>query len=191
MVDDEVLRLYEDLGVVLHGHFLLTSGKHSPTFLQCSMVMQHPVHLERLCRELAGRLGRPRVECVAGPAMGGVLLAYEMARALGARAIYAEKGEGGLELRRNFRLSCGERCIVVEDAVTTGGSTTKVMELVRGQGAEVAGVGVLVDRSGGKVDFGVPFAAMLRLEVPAYEPDSCPLCAAGAPLTRPKSAGAK
>lgn len=191
MVDDEVLRLYEELGVVLHGHFLLTSGKHSPTFLQCSMVMQHPAHLERLCRELAARLGRPRVECVAGPAMGGVLLAYEMARALGARAIYAEKGEGGLELRRNFRLSSGERCIVVEDAVTTGGSASSVIELARGQGAEVVAVGALVDRSAGKVDFGVPFAAMLRLDIPAYEPETCPLCASGVALTLPKSAARK
>ncbi len=191
MVDDEVLRLYEELGVVMRGHFLLTSGKHSPTFLQCSMVMQHPAHLEGLCRELVARLGRPVVDCVAGPAMGGVLLAYEMARALGARAVYAEKGEAGLEFRRNFRLSPGERCLVVEDAVTTGGSTSKVIDLVRGQGAEVVAVGALVDRSAGRVDFGVPFAAMLRLDVPAYDPGGCPLCASGIPLERPKSAAAK
>ncbi|MGE5485367.1 MAG: orotate phosphoribosyltransferase [Ignavibacteriales bacterium] len=193
MNENDVIQVFEDDGVIMRGHFLLTSGRHSSTFLQCSMVMQHPAHLSRLCAALAAKMKGLSPQCVAGPAMGGVILAYEMARALGARAIYAEKSAAeetgaGLAFRRGFGLSRGERCLVVEDAVTTGGSVRKLMELIRAAGAEVVGVAALVDRSGGRVVFGVPFASLLKLDVPSFEPGDCPLCRAGVPVERPKSA---
>jgi orotate phosphoribosyltransferase len=191
--DRDVLQVFEDDGVIMRGHFLLTSGRHSSTFLQCSMVMQRPAHLERICSALAAKVKGFSPQCVAGPAMGGVILAYEMARALGARAIYAEKVASeesavGLAFRRGFQVSRGEKCLVVEDAVTTGGSALKLMQLIRAAGADVVGVAALVDRSGGRVDFGVPFVSMLGLDIPSYEPDDCPLCRAGVPVGRPKSA---
>ncbi len=201
MNENEVVRIFEEDGVIMRGHFLLTSGLHSSTFLQCSMVMQYPAHFEGLCKVLSARVKRLSVECVAGPAMGGVILAYEMARALGARAIYAEKvtekkvpagaeagKTAGLQFRRGFSVRRGERCLVVEDAMTTGDSARAVADLVRAKGAEVVGVMALVDRSGGRVNFGVPFFPLLKLDIPSYRPEECPLCRAGVPLDRPKSA---
>lgn len=186
VTEEEAIRLFEEHGVIMRGHFQLTSGRHSPCFLQCSMIMQHPEHLENICRALAARVGQGRVDCVAGPAMGGVILAYEMARALRARAIYAEKSDAGMEFRRGFRLDPGERCLVVEDVITTGGSATRVADLARAAGAEIAGVVALVDRSNGRVDLGVPLIALVRMDIPSYEPTDCPLCRGGIPLEFPK-----
>jgi orotate phosphoribosyltransferase len=176
-------------GAVLHGHFLLTSGRHSPFFVQCSQVLQHPERTARLAGELAARLepaGRPEV--VAGPAVGGIILAYEMARILGARAIFAEKDPGGLMVfRRSFRLTPGERVMVVEDVITTGGSVQAVVDAVKRAGARAVAVGALVDRSGGRVSFEVPSAATLVLPAEDYAPGQCPLCRAGVPLAHPKT----
>ena len=189
MTEEQVLDLYRSTGVLLDGHFKLTSGKHSPMFLQCSQVMQYPDKAGPLAAELAAKLCGITADAVIGPAMGGIILAYEVGRALGKRAIFAERQDGTMTLRRGFRINPGERFIVVEDAVSTGGSIREVIGVVHEHGGIVVGVGSLVDRSGGKVDFGVPSVTMVTLEVPAFPPDDCPLCRAGVPLTLPKSAG--
>lgn len=190
MTGDELLQLFRANRVLLEGHFRLTSGKHSAGFLQCSQLMQDPAEAGRVCAAMAGLWRGADVATVAGPAMGGVILAYEVARALGARAIFTEK-EGDLQaLRRGFAVSPGERVLVVEDAVTTGGSARATLEALRREGANVVGVGALVDRSGGAAQFGVPFQALLSLELPAYDPAGCPLCALGLPLVQPKRAKA-
>ena len=191
MRPDELQRLLEETGAWQRGHFLLTTGLHSPEFFLLSQAFQYPDLAERCGRALAAALveaaGGP-AGVVVGPAMGGVLLAHEVARSLGARAMFAEKDEtGAMRLRRGFRLAPGERVFVVEDAVTTGGSALKAAAAVREAGGQVAAVGAVVDRSGGRASFDVPFTALLRVDVPAYAPDACPLCAAGVPLTRPKA----
>ncbi|MCG0238295.1 MAG: orotate phosphoribosyltransferase [Firmicutes bacterium] len=187
MQPDEVLAILRETGVIREGHFLLTSGMHSDRFLLLAQVLQYPRHAERLCREMAEPFREAGVEVVVGPAVGGIILAYEVARALGARAIFAEKVEGGgMALRRGFQLRPGERVLVVEDAISTGGSVRKVLDAIAPFGPEVVGVSALVDRTGGQVDFGVPTRAVLTLSVPAWPPEACPLCRAGVELVRPK-----
>lgn len=187
---DDVLRLLEQVGAWRRGHFRLTSGLHSPEFFLLSQAFQYPDTAAALGRALAERLleVRPRPQVVAGPALGGILLAHEVGRALGARAIFAEAvPEGGMRLRRGFRVAPGERVYVVEDAVTTGGSVRAAIRAVEEAGGVVAAVGAVVDRSQDGVDFGVPFAALVRRPVPAYRPEDCPLCAQGEPLVSPKA----
>jgi orotate phosphoribosyltransferase len=189
---DSLLRLFEARGALLQGHFLLTSGLHSPRYLQCARVLMDPDLATRLCAELAARL-RPRLEgaavsAVVAPALGGVLVAHEVARALGCRALFTERQDGGMTLRRGFALEAGEPVVVVEDVITTGGSTREVMDAVRTRGGRVLAVGSLVDRSGGAVDLGVPRESLLALEVETYAADACPLCAAG---SRPEKPGSR
>lgn len=181
---EELLR---KTGVIMEGHFQLTSGKHSELFLQCSKLLQHPRHTTEVCRLMAEPFREAGVATVVGPAMGGVILSYETARALGARALYAEKQGETMLFRRGFKLAAGERVLVVEDAVTTGGSVQKVLELLRACRAEIVGVTMIVDRSAGRVDFGVPTTALLTMNVEAYDPAGCPLCRKGLPLQKPKS----
>lgn len=188
MSEAEVEALFRDTGVLLEGHFRLTSGRHSPAFLQCSQVMQHPRHAARLGEALAALYADAGVATVIGPAMGGVVLAHVTAHALGARALFAEKEDGKLVMRRGFSVEPGERVLVVEDAITTGGSAMDVVALVRAAGAAVVGIGCLVDRTGGKLELGVPLNSLLRMQVPSYAPEECPLCAAGRPISEPKKA---
>ncbi|MHB9145446.1 MAG: orotate phosphoribosyltransferase [Symbiobacteriia bacterium] len=187
----EVMRLLEETGVALSGHFLLTSGRHSPRFMQMSQVWQYPAEAERLARALARKvieqLGPDAAETVAGPAMGGVIIGYEVARALGLRSIYTEKDGEAMALKRGFRIRPGERVLLTEDAVTTGGSVKKAMAALQAAGAVPVAVAAAVDRSLGKADLGVPLISLLELEVPSYAPDDCPLCRQGLPLTKPKS----
>ncbi len=189
MNPEAVRTLLAEAGAIMEGHFLLTSGRHSRYFVQCSQVLQYPDHTAALTAALAERL-QPVMELrpttVVGPALGGIVLAYEMARTLRARALYAEKTPGGMVFRRGFRLRPAETVLVVEDVVTTGGSVNAVIEAVRDAGAWVAGVGALVDRSGGDVGFRVPFASLLRLPMEDWDPRLCPLCHAGIALVRPK-----
>ncbi len=190
MTRDEIIRVLEQTGVILHGHFRLTSGRHSDTFLQCSQVMQYPSQAAKVCDELACLFNDTKVDLVAGPAMGGIVLAYEVARALGVRTIFAERENGKMAFRRGFAVRPGEAVLLVEDAVTTGGSVNEVAEAVTQAGARVAGVGALVDRSGGKVSFGVPFKRLITMDIKSYSPAECPMCRDGMPLTLPKSAWA-
>lgn len=188
MTGEEVLDLFRRTGVLVEGHFRLTSGRHSPVFLQCSLVLQYPPYAEMLCRQLAAPFQDSGVQGVIGPALGGVILAYETARALGVRAVFAEKEEGQLRLRRGFSLSPGERFLVVEDAISTGGSVNRILELLAQARAQAIGVAVLADRSGGRVEFGIPQVALVTMDIPSYSPAECPQCRAGIPLTYPKAA---
>ena len=177
-------------GAVLEGHFLLTSGLHSPRYVQCARVLMDPPLATRLGAELGAALkpllGGAPVGAVVAPALGGILVAHEVARALGCRALFTERQDGGMTLRRGFALKAGEQVVVVEDAITTGGSTREVMDAVRAKGARVVAVGCLIDRSTG-LDLGVPHRSLIRLEVPAWKAEACPLCAAGSKPEKPGS----
>jgi len=187
----DLLRLFQEHGALLEGHFLLSSGLHSPRYLQCARVLMDPRVATTLGAALADRL-RPHLReeaptAVVAPALGGVLVAHEVARALGCRGLFTERQDGTMTLRRGFALREAEPLIVVEDVITTGGSTRDVIEAVRARGARVLAAGSLVDRSGGAVDLGVPRGSLLELEVPTYSPESCPLCADGSTPEKPGS----
>jgi orotate phosphoribosyltransferase len=182
-----IIDLFRSVGALLEGHFRLTSGLHSPGYLQCALVLQHPGHAERCGALLADRVRGLGVQAVLSPALGGIVIGHEVARALGVRAIFAERQEGTLMLRRGFTLSPGERVLVVEDVVTTGGSTRETIEVARAAGAVVVGAGAIVDRSGGSQGLDVPFHALACVNLPTYQPESCPLCAAGTPAVKPGS----
>jgi orotate phosphoribosyltransferase len=184
---DAVLSLYRRSGALLEGHFRLTSGLHSPGYLQSALVLQHPVHAETLGRALADRLRAAQPTVVLSPALGGLIIGHEVARALGVRAIFAERVDGGLALRRGFSLSATDRAAVVEDVVTTGGSTRETIAVATAAGATVVGAGSIIDRSGGTSDVGVAFQALVALQLPTYDPASCPLCEAGTPAVKPGS----
>jgi orotate phosphoribosyltransferase len=188
---EDLLRIFEQKGALLQGHFLLSSGLHSPRYLQCARVLMDPPLAIRLCAALAERL-RPRlaggaVGAVVAPALGGVLVAHEVARALGCRGLFTERQDGVMTLRRGFTLEPGESVVVVEDVITTGGSTREVMDAVGAKGAHVVAVGSLVDRSAGQVDLGVARESLLALEVPSYASGACPLCASGSQPEKPGS----
>ncbi|HEY8496025.1 MAG: orotate phosphoribosyltransferase [Limnochordales bacterium] len=185
MTGTEVMETLVKSGAVLQGHFLLTSGQHSDTYVEKFRLLERPDLAEPVVRALADRFRGEGVQVVLGPAVGGIIVAYEMARQLGARAVFAERQDGRLTLRRGFRIQPGERCLVVEDVVTTGGSVREVLEVARQAGADVVGVAVLADRSGGRaLDLGVRVEYLLSLEAPAWDPDDCPLCRAGVPLEK-------
>jgi orotate phosphoribosyltransferase len=191
MTTEEVLQVFEDNQALLKGHFLLTSGLHSSRYLQCALVLQHPKVAEQLCAELAaharGDVSVGQIDLVIAPALGGVIVAHETARALGARALFTERQEKTMTLRRGFQIKPGERCFVVEDVVTTGGSTREVMEVVAALGGVAVGAGSLIDRSGGAVDLGVPRHALAVLEVPTFKPEDCPMCKEGSTAIKPGS----
>ena len=183
----EVERVFRESGALREGHFILASGRHSPMYLEKFQVLQHPVETERLCAAIASWAKALDIETVAGPTTGGIILAHEVARQLGVRAIYAERREGGAgrEFRRGFAIRTGERVVVVDDIMTTGGSVQETVDAVRSAGGHVAGAAVLVDRSGGAADVGVPIEALWRLDIPSYAPAECPLCAKGVVATHP------
>ncbi len=191
MTNEEVLKIFEENAALLKGHFLLSSGLHSDRYLQCALVLQHPPVAEKLCAELAMKSqadpGVGRIDLVIAPALGGVIVAHEVARALGVRAMFTERQEKTMTLRRGFRIKPGERCLVVEDVITTGGSTREVMGVVAWHGGVTASAGSLIDRSGGAVDLGVPRHALAALEVPTYKPDECPMCKDGSTAIKPGS----
>jgi len=183
----EIMEMFKETGAVLKGHFLLTSGLHSDTYIQCAKLLQYPHLTEILCNKLAGDFKNDGIEVVIGPAMGGVTLAYEMGRALGVRAIFAEREKGKMKLRRGFEIQPGERVLVVEDVVTTGGSVKEVIELIQEKGGVLAGVGMLVDRSTTLVDFGVKTRNLLKIHAQTFEPENCPLCRQNIPAVKPGS----
>jgi orotate phosphoribosyltransferase len=166
----------------------LTSGLHSPEYLQCALVLQYPNHAEYYGKLLAGKFADTAPSVVVSPALGGLIIGHEVARALNARHIFTERGpDGKMTLRRGFSISPGESALVVEDVITTGGSTREVVDLLNAAGARVVSAGSIIDRSGGTAEVGVPRVALKTLEVVAYEPAQCPLCAAGEPVTKPGS----
>ena len=185
---EEVLQIFRDTRALLDGHFVLRSGLHSRQYFQCAMVLQHPRIAEQLCGNLALKLKNGGAQVVISPALGGLFVGHEVARALNVRHIFVEKNSAGkLELRRSFEVARGEKVLVVEDVVTKGGRVRETLDIVRALGGEVVGVGTLVDRSGGKVGFGVPLESLLRLSIDTFDPATCPLCQAGAPVIKPGS----
>jgi orotate phosphoribosyltransferase len=183
----EVERVFREAGAFREGHFVLASGKHSPRYLEKFQVLQWPLRTAELCAEIAEWARRLEPRTVAGPTTGGIILAHEVARQLELRAVYAERAEGGRsrEFRRGFELGSGERVLVVDDIMTTGGSVQETIEAVRGAGAQVVGAAVLVDRSGGATRPDVPLHALWTADIPAYAPADCPQCAEGVPLVKP------
>jgi orotate phosphoribosyltransferase len=177
-------------GAYLRGHFRLTSGMHSSEYLQCAKVLQHPAIADRFGAEIAAQLKAldPDITVVVAPAMGGLMIGYEVARSLGCRFIFTERDTGGtMSLRRGFAIEPGEHAVVIEDVITTGGSSKEVVDILTRQAAIVSGAASIIDRSGGKADLGVPRVALAVLEVVSYSPELCPLCAQGLPLVKPGS----
>ena len=185
MTEDQVKELFLKTNAIMEGHFLLTSGLHSPMYVEKFNVLQHPKYTEQLCQALAEKFANQNIDTVVGPVTGGILLAHEVGKALGTRAIFTERENGKMAFRRGFKLAPGERVLIVEDIVTTGGSVKEVIDVVLESGAIPVGVGLLVDRSGGKIDFGtVPYQALLHLDVTTYAPETCPLCQNNVPMTK-------
>jgi len=195
MNQDEVLQHYRDTGALLEGHFLLSSGLHSPIYLQCARVLMHPERAALLCRALADKitaeLGADAIDIVVSPAMGGVVVGYEMGRQLGLPAIFTERVEGAFVLRRGFELEAGARVLMAEDIVTTGKSSRECIAAIAAAGGRVVAASCLIDRSDGKVDVGVPLLALTGLEVPSYEADALPPELAAIPAVKPGSRGLK
>jgi orotate phosphoribosyltransferase len=190
MNEQETLALYEKTAALMRGHFRLTSGLHSDVYLQSALVLQYPEHAGALGAALAAPFRDAGATTVLAPAIGGILVAHEVARALGARALFTEREDGVMRLRRGFILGAGERCLVVEDVITTGGSTREVVACVEQHGGRVVGVGSLIDRSGGTAEFPGRRVALARVAASAWRPEECPLCGAGAgPAIKPGSRG--
>ncbi|MGE0239933.1 MAG: orotate phosphoribosyltransferase [Parvibaculaceae bacterium] len=192
MTNDEVLAEFRAAGALLEGHFILTSGLHSPRYLQCARVLMDPARAARLCAVLAGKVKAMiggRIDLVASPAMGGVVVGYEMARQLGVASIFFERVEGKLSLRRGFTIDKGARVLMVEDIVTTGLSSRECIDGIHAEGGETVGAACLVDRSGGKAGIGVPLAALASIEVPTYPADHLPPELAVVPAMKPGSRG--
>lgn len=187
MTKEEVLILFKATGALLEGHFLLTSGLHSPQYFQCARVLQYPQHAQKLCWEIAYQYMSNKINVVIGPALGGIVVAQEVARLMSARAIFAEREEGKMTIRRGFEIKSTEKVLVVEDVVTTGGSIKEVINLVQATGANLVGVGFLVDRSQNRISFSVPKFSVFEMDVVTYQPDECPLCKQGVPVVKPGS----
>ena len=184
---DSVLDRFRRVGALLEGHFRLTSGLHSPGYMQCALVLQHPREAEACGAEIAAKVKDLNPQVVLSPALGGIVIGQEVARALGVRAIFAERQDGQLMLRRGFSLQPGERVLVVEDVVTTGKSTRETIDVAKATGATVVGAASIIDRSGGEQKLDVPYHALATVSLPTYQPESCPLCAEGKPVVKPGS----
>jgi orotate phosphoribosyltransferase len=187
-MSDTILDLFRRVGALLEGHFRLTSGLHSPGYLQCALVLQHPAEAEACGRAIAERVRGLGAAVVLSPALGGIVIGHEVARALGVRAIFAERQDGALTLRRGFSIAPGEKVLVVEDVVTTGGSTRETIDVARAAGAVVVGAASIIDRSGqAGASLDVPYVALATVSLPTYQADACPLCAAGSTPVKPGS----
>jgi orotate phosphoribosyltransferase len=192
VTDNNTLQLYNQTGAYLKGHFRLTSGLHSPDYLQSALVLAHPVHAERLGAELARKLQaispEAKINVVVAPAIGGLIIGHEVARALGTRFLFAERDAGGkMVLRRGFQIDPFEHAVVVEDVITTGGSSREVIDILRAAGADVIAAGSIIDRSGGRADLGVKRAALATMNVVSYSEEVCPMCRQGLPVQKPGS----
>lgn len=187
MNDKEILELFEKTGALLKGHFKLSSGLHSGNYFQCALLLQYPETAEKLCKQLAGYFKDDKPTCVVAPALGGVIVSYETARALKVKSLFTERVEGRMTLRRGFELKKEDRVVVVEDVITTGLSTNEVIEVVKSKGARIIGVGCIVDRSGKAIDFGVKLKSLIKLDFPTYKSEECLLCKDGVKITKPGS----
>lgn len=192
--NQSLLQVFRDTGAYLQGHFRLTSGLHSPEYMQCALVLQHPIHAEMLGRSLGENLRAldpaRGIDVVVSPAMGGLIIGHEVARTLRCRHIFTERVEGRMTLRRGFQVRPGETAVVVEDVITTGGSSLEVVNLLKDAGVQVVGAASIVDRSGGRAELSVPRVSLLTMHIVAHNPDTCPLCAQGLPVVKPGSRSA-
>lgn len=190
---DQVLEILKKTNVLQEGHYSLTSGRHSKRYMQCAQVLQYPEEASKLCSQFAlyAKENNMDIDLVVGPATGGIVLAFETARIMGVKTMFAEREEGKMTFRRGFHIEAGQRVFVVEDVITTGGSVIEVIDLVKAQGGIVVGVGVLVDRTDFDIDFGVPHKALVKIDIESYDPNFCPLCEAGLAITKPGSRGLK
>ena len=184
MTEEKIMQLLEETGAVMHGHFLLTSGLHSPMYVEKFQVLQYPEYTELLCKALAESFKDDNVQLVIGPVTGGILLAHEVGKALATKAIFTEREDGKMTLKRGFEIPAGTRVLVVEDIVTTGGSVQEVLAVVKEKGGIPVGVGLLVDRSAGRANFGTKTISLLQLDVPSYKSEECPLCKEGLAFTK-------
>jgi len=179
------MQIFKDAGAVMEGHFLLTSGLHSPVYWEKFRVLQHPHHTEKLCQLITQHFRKDNIQVVAGPTTGGIIVSFEVARQLGVKSIFAEKEGEERVFRRGFTIDPGDRVLIVDDVLTTGGSITEVAKAVHKLGGNIIGIGVLLDRSDKKKDFGAPLFSCLSVTTTTYKPDECPLCASGIPLVKP------
>lgn len=187
LTESEILEIFKKTEALLEGHFLLTSGRHSNLYFQCAKVLQYPEYTEKICSMIANNFRDIEIDTVIAPAIGGIVVGQEVGRQLGKRTIFAEREDKKLTLRRGFSLKPGEKVLVCEDVVTTGGSVFEVIDIVKNAGAEVVGVGFIVDRSNGKVNFGFPQFSTVKMEVVSYPPEECEICKTDLPLVKPGS----
>lgn len=187
MTEKEVLQIFDKYNALLKGHFRLSSGLHSEKYLQCALVLQHPDVAEKLSKAIAENFSKEKIDVVIGPALGGITLAYEAARALKARGLFTERQDGKMVLRRGFSIGKNEKVLVVEDVITTGGSTKEVIDVVKESGGKVIGIASVIDRSSQKIDFGAPFKSLAKVSVETFEEKNCPLCKNKVPITKPGS----
>ncbi|MEE8359960.1 MAG: orotate phosphoribosyltransferase [Candidatus Omnitrophota bacterium] len=186
MKEAEVLKIFQESGALQSGHFKLSSGLHSGQYMQCALVLQHPRYAEKLCKALAEKFKDDKVAVVVGPAIGGIVVSCEVGRALGVRSIFTEREDGKTKFRRGFSVDKNDRVLVVEDVVTTGKSTKEVLEVIRSTGASIVGIGALVDRLNGTA-FNENYASLVRIEIPTFKPEECPLCKKEQPVIKPGS----
>lgn len=191
MEQKEALEALKSVAAIKEGHFRFTSGLHSEKYIQCAMVLKEPELAAKICGAIADHFRQDKPDIVIGPALGGIIVAYEVARALGVPGIWTERENGKMMLRRNFEIKPGQRVLVVEDVITTGGSSQEVVDLAQEMGGQVVGVGAIVDRSNGKAKLSVPFFSLLQIQMNNYDPNDCPLCKQGVPLYQPGSRGSK
>lgn len=182
-----IIDIFKNTGALLTGHFKLSSGLHSGQYLQCALVLQYPEYARKLGEGIADKFRDKDISCVAGPALGGIIIAHEVAKALKARCIFGERENGKMTLRRGFRLDSQDKVLIVEDVITTGSSIRDLMDAVKMNGAEIVGIGAIVDRSSEKIDFGCDIHPLIKFDIKTFIPDECPLCKENIPLTKPGS----
>ena len=185
--ENEIIAMFKETGALLMGHFKLSSGLHSGQYLQCALVLQHPEHAAKLGEGIANRFKGKEITCVAGPALGGIIIAYEAARALKVRCVFSERQDGKMTLRRGFKLTSQDKVLVVEDVITTGKSIKELIDVVEASGAEVTGVGTIVDRSSGNADLGHEILPLVKFDIKTFNPENCLLCKKNMPLVKPGS----
>ncbi|MBU0650423.1 orotate phosphoribosyltransferase [bacterium] len=188
MNEQEILKIFKETNGYLEGHFKLSSGLHSRGYMQCALVLQYVEYAEKFGAEIAKKFEDSKIDCVVGPAMGGIIIGYETARALGVRSLFTERKDGEMQLRRGFSVKKGEKVLVVEDVITTGGSVLEVIKLLKSMGAEIVGVGSIIDRSSNPVDFnGAPYKALAKIDIETFHKENCPMCADNIGIDSPGS----
>ncbi len=186
-MQNEIIEIFEKTGALLTGHFKLSSGLHSTQYLQCALVLQHPEYAVKLGKTIADKFKGTQITCVAGPALGGIIIAHEVAKALKTRCVFGERENDKMTLRRGFRVSPRDKVLIVEDVMTTGGSIKELIGVIKDSGSQIAGVGTIVDRSSGQLDLGCDTKSLIKMDIKTFNPDECPLCKSGTPPTKPGS----